>query len=402
MISIKDIEQARNILKGIIIEKDFIKSEFLSEYFKTDIYLKLENLQKTGSFKIRGAYNCISHIAEKDRKRGVVTASAGNHAQSVAYACLSFGIKATVVMPQGTPLTKVRSCKSFEAETIFYGRTYDEAYEKALEICREKKQIFVHAFDDYNVIAGQGTIGLEILDQPEDIDIIVVPIGGGGLISGISIAIKERKPSIKIIGVEAAEAASAFLSRKERKIVHLPMVKTIADGIAVKSVGVKTFQIIEKYVDDIVIVNEEEIAEAILMFMEQGKLTVEGAGAAPLAALLGEKINFKSKKVVLIISGGNIDVNMVARIIERGLLRAGRFTRIVIDIDDIPGALAEIAGIVGQAEANILHIVHERAVSNIPFGKTRVKLDLETRGYDHIKELIDRLKSNNFNVIIEA
>lgn len=402
MISIKDIEQAKERLKNVIIEKDFIKSEFLSEYFKTDIYLKLENLQKTGSFKIRGAYNCISQLTKGEKAKGVVTASAGNHAQSVAYACLSFGIKATVVMPKGTPLTKASSCKSFGAEIIFNGNTYDDAYEKAMEICRETNQIFVHAFDDYHVIAGQGTIGLEILDQPEPIDMIVVPIGGGGLISGISIAIKEKNPSIKIIGVEAAEAASAFLSRKEGKIVHLPMVKTIADGIAVKSVGEKTFPIIEKYVDDIVTVNEEEIAEAILMFMEQGKLTVEGAGAAPLAALLGEKVKFKGKRVVLVISGGNIDVNMVARIIERGLLRAGRFIRIVIDINDIPGALAEIAGIIGKAEANILHIVHERAASNIPFGKTRVKFDLETRGYDHIEEIIDKLKSNNFKAAIEA
>ena len=401
MISIKDIEQAKERLKSIIIEKDFIKSEFLSEYFKTDIYLKLENLQKTGSFKIRGAYNCISQLTNEEKARGVVTASAGNHAQSVAYACLSFGIKATVVMPKGTPLNKVRSCKSFGAEIVFNGNTYDDAYEKAMEICRDNNRVFIHAFDDYNVIAGQGTIGIEILEQAKDIDMVIVPIGGGGLISGISVAIKEKNPSIKIVGVEAEEAASAFFSRKKGKIVHLPVVKTIADGIAVKSVGIKTFPIIERYVDEIVTVNEEEISEAILMFMEQGKLTVEGAGAAPLAAILGGRIEFKGKKVVLVISGGNIDVNMVSRIIEKGLLRAGRFIRIVIDINDIPGALAEIAGIIGAAEANILHIVHERAALNIPFGKTRVKLDLETKGFDHIKEIINILESKEFNTYIE-
>jgi len=252
-----------------------------------------------------------------------------------------------------------------------------------MEICKEKNRVFIHAFDDYDVIAGQGTIGIEILEQAEDIDMVIVPIGGGGLISGISVAIKEKNPSVKIIGVEAEEAASAFFSRKMGKVVHLPMVKTIADGIAV------------------VIVNEEEIAEAILMFMEQGKLTVEGAGAAPLAALLGGKVKFEGKRVVLVISGGNIDVNMVSRIIEKGLLRAGRFTRIIIDINDIPGALAKIAEMFGIAEANILHIVHERAALNIPFGKTRVKLDLETKGFDHIKEIINILESKGFNVSIE-
>src|SRR3989304_9786229 len=307
MISVKDIEQAKKRLKGIINEKNFIKSEILSDYFKTNIYLKLENLQKTGSFKIRGSYNFISQLSKEEKVRGVVTASAGNHAQSVAYACLSFRIKATVVMPKGTPLTKVRACKSFGAEIIFNGSTYDDAYEKAMEICKEKNRVFIHAFDDYDVIAGQGTIGIEILEQAEDIDMVIVPIGGGGLISGISVAIKEKNPSVKIIGVEAEEAASAFFSRKMGKVVHLPMVKTIADGIAVKSVGTKTFPIIEKYVDEIVTVNEEEISEAILMFMEQGKLTVEGAGAAPLAAILGGRIEFKGKKIVLVISGGNID-----------------------------------------------------------------------------------------------
>ncbi|OGL40001.1 MAG: threonine ammonia-lyase [Candidatus Schekmanbacteria bacterium RIFCSPHIGHO2_02_FULL_38_11] len=401
MISVKDIEQAKKRLKGIINEKNFIKSEILSDYFKTNIYLKLENLQKTGSFKIRGSFNFISQLTKEEKVRGVVTASAGNHAQSVAYACLSFGIKATVVMPKGTPLTKVRACKSFGAEIIFNGSTYDDAYEKAMEICKEKNRVFIHAFDDYDVIAGQGTIGIEILEQAEDIDMVIVPIGGGGLISGISVAIKEKNPSVKIIGVEAEEAASAFFSRKMGKVVHLPMVKTIADGIAVKSVGTKTFPIIEKYVDEIVTVNEEEISEAILMFMEQGKLTVEGAGAAPLAALLGGKVKFEGKRVVLVISGGNIDVNMVSRIIEKGLLRAGRFTRIIIDINDIPGALAKIAEMFGIAEANILHIVHERAALNIPFGKTRVKLDLETKGFDHIKEIINILESKGFNVSIE-
>ncbi|RMF93801.1 MAG: threonine ammonia-lyase [Candidatus Schekmanbacteria bacterium] len=402
MLSLAGIESARNRLDGIIEKRNFIRSNALSDALGLKIFLKLENVQKTGSFKIRGAYNFVSKNESELMGKGIVTASAGNHAQAVAFAASEYGIDCDLYMPRNTPLVKVESCKNLGGNVHLEGRSYDEAYELAKKYSEETGKKFINAFNDYDVIEGQGTIGLEIIDELEKIDYIVVPVGGGGLISGISYAVKQKNPSIKIIGVQAREAASAYHSLKEGAIAEVPSPKTIADGIAVKKVGDKTLPIIQKYVDDLITVEEEDIAAAVLMFMEKAKLVAEGAGAVPLAAVISEKIDNIRGNVVLVVSGGNIDVNLIERIIHMGLLRTGRLLRFYVDVDDVPGMLSGIAGSIGDCEGNILQISHERTEWGLPVSKTRIEITVETKGYDHIDQIIDCLKRNGFKPFLRS
>lgn len=398
MVSLKEIIEARKRLKGIIRPTPLVISDHMSQMAEAEVYFKLENLQKTGSFKIRGALNKIASLKNAYRKKGVVAASAGNHAQGVAYAASLFGVKSTIVMPENSPLTKYMATKAYGAEVMLKGALFDEAQKFAKGIQKKTGGIFLHGFDDYDVIAGQGTIGLEILEDLPDVRMIVVPVGGGGLISGMAIAIKETKPAVKIIGVQAAHAPSMYLSFKEGRICESPEAQSIADGLAVKKVGEKTFPIIQKYVDDMVVVEEEEIAAAVLFLLEKEKILAEGAGATPLAALMFKKDLRIPPKTAIIISGGNIDVNTISRIIDKGLVKAGRLMRLSVEVRDVPGSLAKVTGLVAQNKANILHIYHDRLAKELPIGATRVELTLETKGHDHIDIILSSLQVAQYKV----
>jgi threonine dehydratase len=393
----EEIEWAQKRIQKVIFQTPMLYSDTISRMTGKEVFLKLENLQKTGSFKIRGAYYKLSQLNPSMRKRGVVAASAGNHAQGVAYASSLLGIRSTIVMPEGASIAKQMATRSYGGEVILFGQDMDESlrYVKQLE---EKGSYFVHPFDDEQVIAGQGTIGLEILEEVPGVEAIVVPIGGGGLISGIATIVKKRRPGVKIVGVQAAHAPSAFYSWKKREIVEAEVKPTLADGIALRRVGESTFPIIERKVDDIITVEEDEIASAILMLMERKRVVAEGAGAAPLAALLSRPGRIKGRKVVLVISGGNIDVNLLDRIIEKGLSQTGRVVRFGVVLRDAPGALAKLSNLVAEYKANILHIIHERAASDIPIGSSKVILVLETRGPEHIREIKKGLRKGNYPI----
>lgn len=399
--SIKQIKNAKKMLKEIVHETPLEYNTTFSELTGNQIYLKLENLQKTGSFKVRGAFNKIMKLSENERKKGVIAASAGNHGQGVALAAKKSGIKATIVVPKGTPIIKIQAIKGYDAEVIEYGKSFDEAYQKALKIQKEKKMIFIEPFNDMDIIIGQGTIGLEILKHLPDVDIIVVPIGGGGIISGITLYCKALNPKIKIIGVQSEGVKTLYHSFKKGKL-EIPEVKdTIAEGIAVKRPGDITFEIIKNNVDDIVTVNDEEIANAILMLMERAKLIVEGAGAVPLAAILNNKIPVKDKKIVLVLSGGNIDVNLINRIILKGLIKAGRLLKIVTKIKDIPGSLSKILKIIAEEGGNIITIEHNRAKIDLPFKEAEIEIELETKDELHISKILKSLEENNYKIIVE-
>jgi threonine dehydratase len=393
----EEIELARDRIRGVILRTPMIYSDTISKLTGKEVYLKLENLQKTGSFKIRGAYNKLSQLSHSMKKRGVVAASAGNHAQGVAFASSLLGIESTIVMPQGASMAKQMATRSYGGEVILSGQDIDESLAYARKLEKEGKS-FVHPFDDEKVIAGQGTIGLEIVEEVPEVEAVVVPIGGGGLISGIATIVKKRRPKAKIIGVQAAHAPSAFQSWKEKKVVEVKVKPTLADGIALRRVGGITFPVIEKKVDEILTVEEDEIASAILLLMERKRVVAEGAGATPLAALLSKTGRIKRKKIVLVISGGNIDVHLLDRIIEKGLSQTGRVVRIGVILRDIPGALAAISTLVGQQNANILHIIHERAARDIPIGFSKVILVLETRGPAHIREVEKGLKERGYSL----
>ena len=392
----KEIELARDRIRRAIRLTPTVYSDTFSKLTGKEVYLKLENLQKAGSFKIRGAYYKLSRLSPSMRKEGVVAASAGNHAQGVAFASSLLGIPSTIVMPEGASLAKQMATRSYGGEVILFGQDTDEALGHAKKLAERSGTTLIHPFDDERVIAGQGTIGLEILEQVPGAEAIVVPIGGGGLISGISTIVKKRRPKIKVIGVQSAQAPSAYLSLKEKKIVETKVAPTLADGIAIRRVGEITFPIIQKGVDEIVTVQEDEIASAILMLMERKRVVAEGAGAAPLAALLSRRWRIKAKRVVLVISGGNIDVNLLDRIIEKGLTQTGRVIRFAVLLRDIPGSLAKLSNLVAQYGANILHIIHERAARDIPIGFSKVILVLETRGPDHIQEVKKGLRREGY------
>lgn len=399
MLTFADIEAARRRIRDAVYLTPFAYTETLSKLCGCKVHLKLENLQMTGSFKERGALNKILGLPPEARTRGVVTASAGNHAQGVAYHCQRLGIRATIVMPKGTPLIKVSRTRGFGAEVVLHGASYDDACAEALRLSRDEGMEMVHPFDDPDVMAGQGTIGLELLEQNPYLDMVVTSIGGGGLVAGVAVALKETNPKIKVIGVEAAAIPAMRQSRDAGAVVTLPAARTIADGIAVRTVGERTFPLVQRYVDDIVTVDEEEIANAILLLLEGEKTVAEGAGAAPLAALVHGKVpSAAGKRVGLIVSGGNIDVNVVSRIIERGLVKSGRLMRVFVRITDQIGALAELTARIAEAGAGILQIHHNRAFSEGPVGAATVELVLETKGFGHIDEVSTALRAAGYAI----
>jgi len=402
MPTLADIQLARQQIGGVVVRTPLVPALALRDRVSGPLFLKLENLQRTGSFKDRGALNRLLALTPEERARGVVTASAGNHAQAVAYHGARLGIPVQVVMPEHTPLIKIANTRRFGADVHFHGATLDEAITEARRIEREESRILVHAFDDERVIAGQGTIGLELLEQLPDLTTVIVPIGGGGLISGIAIAIKEQRPSVRIFGVEAAAAPSALASRRAGHIVKLESADTLADGIAVKRVGERTFPIIEHYVDDIVSVEEDEIAAAIHLLLEHEKVLAEGAGAVSLAALIAGKLPITANDVTaMVLSGGNIDINMVERIIARGLVSDGRLAMLAVTVPDRPGSLARLTALVAAAGANVLQLSHGRAFADISVRDVEIVMQLETRGPDHVRQIIAELERHGFGVRVE-
>lgn len=395
MLSARDVQEAGKALQGIIHQTPLDRSATFSAMAGCDVYLKLENLQKTGSFKIRGAYNKIRLLTPDENARGVIAASAGNHAQGVAYAARMGRVKATIVMPEAAPLAKITATRGYGAEVVLSGAGYDEAYLKAQEIQQQTGQTFVHAFNDDAVIAGQGTVGLEILEALEDVTAIVVPIGGGGLIAGVALAVKEMAPHVKIYGVQSEGAPAVYMSKREHAIKTTPDAVTIADGIAVKVPGDLPFSMIDQYVDDVVVVNDEAIANTILMVLERAKLMVEGAGAVGLAAILNGKIP-AGGKVASIISGGNIDVNFISRIIERGLVKAGRRIKITTLIADRPGTLQNLLAVITKLKANVIQVYHDRVERNVPIGQAVVEISLETRDALHTEEIMAGLRQQGY------
>jgi threonine dehydratase len=392
----EEIELARHRIQKAVLRTPVIYSDAISKLANREVFLKLENLQKTGSFKIRGAYHLLSQLGPSVRRRGAVAASAGNHAQGVAYASSLLGIPCTIVMPEGASIAKQMATRSYGGEIILFGQDTDEALRYARKLAEDGK-FFIHPFDDPKVIAGQGTIGLEILEDVPDVEAIIVPVGGGGLISGIATIVKKRRPKVKVIGVQSSQAPSAFHSLKRKEIVEVTVRPTLADGIALRRVGEVTFPIIQKTVGEIVTVQEEEIASALLMLMERKRVVAEGAGATPLAALLALKEKIRPSKIVLVISGGNIDVHLLDRIIEKGLAETRRLVRFGVLLRDVPGSLAKLTGLVAHHHANILHIVHERAAKDIPIGFSKAILVLETRGPEHIQEIKKGLKKGGYS-----
>jgi threonine dehydratase len=399
VITLEDIKEAQRTLKNVVHRTALAYSSVLSEVTGGEIYLKMENLQKTGSFKIRGAYNKIAHLSEEERKRGVVAASAGNHAQGVALAAQIFGIPATIVMPKYAPLSKITKTRNLGAQVILEGNIFDEAYEAALRIQEKTGAVFVHPFNDPHVIAGQGTIGLEIMEDLPDVEVMVVPVGGGGLISGISVAIKSMNPEVKVIGVQTENMPSMIASLRRGRAERVEGKPTLADGIAVKKPGDLTFELVKKYVDEMVVVNEEEIADAILFLLEQAKVVAEGAGAVGVAAVLN-KLDVKGKKVAIVISGGNIDVNMIDRIINKGLVKSGRKVFIETFVMDRPGALKELLGIVAELGANVLSVFHNRSAKEVPIGFAKIELELETVDEKHVEEIERVLIAKGYEVRI--
>lgn len=397
MLTLDKIYHAAFVLKGMARTTDLLSSSSLKP--STHMYLKTENLQVTGSFKVRGAYYKISQLSDEQKKAGVIACSAGNHAQGVALSATKNGIKSVVCMPDGAPISKVEATKGYGAEVVLVSGVYDDAYNKALELQKEKGYTFVHPFDDEDVIAGQGTIGLEILNQLENIDAVVVPIGGGGLISGVAFAIKSLKPQIKVYGVQAANAPSMFESIKQKKQITLDTVSTFADGIAVKHPGDNTFELVSKYVDEVVTVTEDEIAMAILTLMERQKLVAEGAGAVSVAAVLADKVPVDGKNVVCIVSGGNIDVNILSRVLTRGLKSSGRNVNMQIALEDKPGQLVLVSTIISQCGGNIINVRYERSDLNMPISSCYLTIGMETKNFDHIKLIKEKLTEAGLKIV---
>jgi len=391
MIQLSDIQAALNRIRADIRVSPCPRSEAFSGLTHNSIFLKLDNQQRTGAFKERGALNKLLIMSAEERGHGVIAASAGNHAQGVSYHAGRHGVKARIVMPLPTPLTKVSATRAYGAEVLLHGANYDEAYEKAVEQSREERLTLIHAFDDDAVIAGQGTLGLEILEQHPEIEAIVSPIGGGGLIGGIACAVKEIRPAVKVYGVQPAKIPSMKAAVDAGKPVTLDSAKTIADGIAVRRAGERTLPLVQKYVDDIVTVEEEEIANAILLLLEREKTLAEGAGAAAMAAVLNRKVRFDAKRVAVLVCGGNIDVTLLARIIERGLVKDGRLVRLRVHLPDYPGALHRLTGILAEHRANIVETAYDRAYHGVNLGDTAIDITMETRGPEHIAELLAAL-----------
>lgn len=398
-LTLPDILQARERLGDQVVLTPCTRSQAFSDLLTCSLWLKFETRQHTGSFKDRGALNKLLQLSDEERSRGIVTASAGNHAQAVAYHAVRLGIPATVVMPIGTPLVKTSNTRRYGAQVILCGETLSESLLEAARRVDQDGLTMVHPYDDLAVMAGQGTIGLELADQIPGLTHVVVPIGGGGIISGIAVALKALNPAIRVIGVEAAAAPSAYRSREMGEVVHMESAETIADGIAVKRIGDLTFPLIEEFVDDIVVVEEEEIASAILLLLERERTVVEGAGATPLAALVSGRIPVGDNDVVaVVLCGGNIDVNMISRIIERGLVADGRLARLMVKVRDRPGSLASLSKVAAGLGANVLEIGHRRAFADITVGDVEIVMHLETRGREHVEEIVAALEGLGHSV----
>lgn len=401
LITFEEIEQARERIRSSVSVTPCRYATLLSNHCGSKVYLKLENQQITGSFKERGACNKLMTLTPEERANGVIAASAGNHAQAIAYHGSRLGISTKIVMPEGTPLVKVTRTRGFGAEVVLHGATFDDAYAHARDLMEEEGRTFAHPFNDRAVIAGQGTIGLELLEQNPYLDAVLVAIGGGGLISGIACAIKETNPKIKVIGVEPAVLTSMKTAVEQQQLITVPEASTLADGVAVRRVGDLTLANVSRYVDDIITVSEAQIANAILTLLEQEKTIAEGAGAAPVAVLIEQLLpELIGKKVCPVVCGGNIDVNVIARIIERGLVAAGRLWQLEVVITDTPGSLAGLLTLLGNARANVLEVSHNRTfTSGESFGTTHVQLRLETRGEDHIQIIRERIESKGYRII---
>jgi threonine dehydratase len=395
--TLEHVEAARKRLQGVTQVTPLDYSKTFSTLSGNSIYLKLENLQKTGSFKLRGAFNKIACLSEEERNRGVIAASAGNHAQGVAYAARYHNAPCTIVMPESASLAKVSATQGYGANVVLAGESYDDAYAHALELQREHGYTYVHAFDDPYIVAGQGTIGLEVLEQLPTTNAIVVPMGGGGLATGIAVAVKAVRPDIKVFGVEASAAACFRHALDTGRIETVPPLPTIADGIAVRRPGELTMELAKRYIDDVLTVEEEEIARTMVMLMERSKTVAEGSAAAALAACIYGKVPSNLGDVVVVLSGGNVDVTVLSRIIEHGLVEAGRYLRLAVTIVDRPGALRDLLDIIARLGANVVSVQHRRVGSSIAFGQTEVEVDLETKDARHIDAIFAALKEHGYN-----
>ncbi|MCL6516572.1 threonine ammonia-lyase [Alicyclobacillus sp.] len=394
--TLRDIEAAQARLAGIVQPTPLDPSHTFSALSGHRVFLKLENLQKTGSFKLRGAYNKIAQLSDEERSRGVIAASAGNHAQGVAFAAASHQSPCVIVMPEAASLAKIAATQGYGATVVLSGNSYDDAYQHALDLQRVHGYTFVHAFDDPLVIAGQGTIGLEILQQLPEVDAIVVPVGGGGLAAGIALAVKSVQPRVRVYGVEAANVACFRHALDSGRVETIPAQPTIADGIAVRRPGELTFSLVQQYVDDIVTVEEEEIARTLVLLLERSKLVVEGAAAAALAACVAKKLPAALGNVVVVLSGGNIDVTVLSRVIEHGLAEAGRYLRLAVHLYDRPGALRDLLDVFAALGANVVSIQHHRVGTGISLGQTEVEIDLETRDPRHVESILERLTAKGY------
>lgn len=398
------IREARTRIKDYVKYTPCIHAQHLSGITNCEVHLKLENLQMTGAYKQRGAFNKMLCLTEQERSQGVITSSAGNHAQGVAYAAQVLDLSATIVMPELTPFSKVQGTARFGANIVLHGKNYEEAHAKAEEIQRENGMQYIHAFDDPLVIAGQGTIGLELIEQNPYLEVVILPIGGGGLAAGVATAIKNINPKIRLIGVEPELIPSMSTSLKHQQVTNIPFRPTIAEGIAVTKVGQNTYSLVKEYLDEVITVSEEEIANAIMLMLEKEKTLSEGAGAAGFAAAYHHKVQgLEGKQVAIIISGGNIDMTMLSRILERGLAKAGRIASFKVILPDRPGTLAELSTLTAREHANILQIVHERSFSvSTGIGEAEVKLTIETKGHDHVRQIIHSLNDQGFAVKQES
>ncbi|GAA6530132.1 MAG: threonine ammonia-lyase [Prevotella sp.] len=396
MLLLDNFYKARYVLSKVLRKTDLIHASKINP--EVDVYLKPECLQRTGSFKIRGAYYKISQLSDAEKAKGVVACSAGNHAQGVALGATAMGVKSLICLPAGAPISKVEATKRLGAEVCLVPGVYDDAYQKAIQLRDEKGYTFVHPFNDENVIAGQGTIGLELLDQLPGLEAVVVPVGGGGLISGVAFALKSLNPKVKVYGVQAEGAPGMVKSLKDGRVETLSSVSTIADGIAVKEPGSLTFQVCRKYVDDIVTVSEDEICAAILRMIESEKMVAEGAGAASVAAVMFNKVPVKGKKTVCIVSGGNIDVTVLSRIINRGLAKSGRLCTLDMELDDQPGRLVSVCSVIADLGANITGVHHDRSANRQKVNSCILRVSMETKNEEHINRIIKALDAKGFNV----
>ncbi|MBO5452381.1 MAG: threonine ammonia-lyase [Clostridia bacterium] len=397
MLTLDKIFQASVVLKDIVRSTPIVSTSGITD--NCELFLKPENLQYTGSFKLRGSGYKIAMLSDEEKAKGVIACSAGNHAQGVALAASKCGIKSLICLPDSAPISKVEATKGYGAEVCLVNGCYDDAYKRALELKDEMGYTFVHPFDDEDVIAGQGTVGLEIVNEFADVDAVIVPIGGGGLISGVAYAIKALKPSIKVYGVQAQGAPSMYNSVKHGNIECLKSVSTIADGIAVKQPGEHTYELIKEYVDDIALVTDDEIASAILTLIEKQKMIAEGAGAVSVAAAMFNKFPIQGKKVVSLVSGGNIDVSILSRVIERGLMKSGRVTSLLIELIDKPGQLKDVSRIIADLGGNVISVHHEKNGATSEVTGCYLRIDMETRNYEHVQEITKALKNEGFKLV---